>query len=53
MFFVNPIPCSLAAVSFIFYRWIVLAALNGAIRDLYIKEPSLEDVFLSYSDATA
>ena len=31
----------------------VLAMLDGALLDLHIKEPSLEDVFLGYSDATA
>ncbi|KAB2936194.1 MAG: ABC transporter ATP-binding protein [Candidatus Contendobacter sp.] len=31
----------------------VLAALDNVVLDLHIKEPSLEDVFLGYSDATA
>ena len=30
-----------------------LAALDSVVLDLHIKEPSLEDVFLGYSDATA
>ena len=30
-----------------------LATLDGALLDLQIREPSLEDVFLGYSDATA
>ena len=30
-----------------------LMTLGNALLDLHIKEPSLEDVFLGYSDATA
>jgi len=30
----------------------ILAELDSALLDLHIKEPSLEDVFLGYSDAT-